>query len=200
MFEQWFFTVPSLRQEISTQQVAMYPELPFGYGLGLIVGRGAALGADWYDVRVWQHGGNTKNFTSLFLALPEQRFAISILSNGNDADFTASAATAIATLVDLPAPSPPPALPFDASKLDGLTGTYADTLEGMEVTITRSGDALAISIPVFDAQGIPYAPVLQPQSTYVWIATVGGQPLDFAFIATEDGMYMRNRDAVLLRR
>ncbi len=41
---------------------------------------------------------------------------------------------------------------------------------------------------------------MQHLSTHVWIAALADQTFDFSFIETPDGMYMRNREAVLLRR
>ncbi len=117
---------PALLAELTSPQVAMYPELEGSYGFGLIVGRGLQIGGAWYDVPVWSHGGNTRSYSSTFYVLPEQHFAISILSNGEDADFTESVVTAFTTLVDLPAAKAPPARPFVPAELDHLVGTSED--------------------------------------------------------------------------
>lgn len=191
---------PALLQEITTPQVPMYPDLPIGYGFGLITAQGMTLSDGWHDVPVWWHGGNTRSYTSTFYVLPQQRFAISILSNGDEDDFTATVATAFSTLVDLPPPSTQPEVPFEPSELATLAGTYVDTIDGTEVTVTVVGDGLEISVPALDGQGIPYEHAMQPLSTHVWLAAIADQPFDFSFIDTPGGMYMRNREAVLLRR
>lgn len=117
----------ALVAQLHEPQVRQLPDLPGEYGYGLFVGRGANLAGTYADVEVWRHGGNTFTHTSTFYILPEQRFAISILSNGLGDDFTASVVTAIRTLVDLPAPvDPPPPPTVDVAQLDDLTGVYVD--------------------------------------------------------------------------
>jgi CubicO group peptidase (beta-lactamase class C family) len=188
------------RRELSTSQVAYYPDLAFGYGMGLAVDRGFSLGGNFYDVPVWSHGGNTYTHTSTFYVLPEQRFAISILSNGYFDDFTATAFTAMATLADVPAPSTPPVRPFDPSKLDGLTGTYVDPHGLGDLVVTRQGDALAVSIPALDAAGSSYQHALTAVTTRVWVANIGGAPDVLSFIDGSDGAeYMRTRTRVAVR-
>lgn len=191
---------PALLQEVTVPQVAMYPDLPMAYGFGLISAPGMTLPDGWRDVPVWWHGGNTRSYTSTFYVLPEQRFAISILSNGADDDFTNTVVAAFSTLVDLPAPSTQPEVPFVPEELATVTGTYVDTIDGTEVTVTHVGDGLEISVPALDEEGIPYEHAMQPLSTHVWLAAIADQTFDFSFIETPDGMYMRNREAVLLRR
>jgi hypothetical protein len=178
----------------------MYPDYPLSYGFGLIVARGITLGSHFYDVPIWQHGGNTFDFTSTFVVLPEQRFAISILSNGQNDVFPTSVATAIQTLVDLPAPATAPSLPFDPSALDSFTGTYVDTVDGTTAIIARDGDSLTVSVPDFDTQGIPYDHAMQHATTRVWSVKIAGDVFDFSFIDTPAGTYLRGRDAVLLKQ
>jgi CubicO group peptidase (beta-lactamase class C family) len=191
---------PALLREVTRSQVRMYPELPFGYGFGLITRRGIKLEGAWYDVEVWSHGGNTMTHTSTFFVLPEQRFAISILSNGVNDNFSVSVATAMTTLVALPPPGVAPAIPFDPSQLDALTGTYTDPAGIGEIIVTREGDALAVAVPTFDAAGVPYQRALTAISTRVWIAHVNGSQLEVTFIDGPGGeTYLRNRNLVAVR-
>lgn len=191
---------PALLSEVTRAQVPMYPDLPGSYGFGLMVAHGLNTGTSWYDVPLWWHGGNTRSHTSTFYVLPEQRFAISILSNGVDVDFTNSVITAFTTLAELPPAQTPPGLPFVPSQLDALLGTYTDTIEGSAVEITRAGDALQIRIPDLDAQNVPYDHTMTAVSTHIWTANIAGAVLDFAFITGPDGVaYMRNREIVLAR-
>jgi len=191
---------PALLREVTAPQTRLYPDLPGGYGFGMFNGRGLKLASGWHDVEVWRHGGNTMTHTSTFYVLPEQRFAISILSNGVGDNFTPSVAKAIETLVELPPPGVEPAPPFDPSKLDALTGTYVDAVNIGEVRVTREGDALAVSVPMFDAAGVPYQRALTPISTRVWLARVDGAMLDLAFIDGPGGeTYLRNRQVVAVR-
>jgi hypothetical protein len=188
------------RRELSTSQVAYYPDLPIGYGMGLLVSRGISFDGSFYDIPVWSHGGNTYTHTSAFYVLPEQRFAISILSNGLGDNFTATALTAMATLADLPAPSTPPARPFDPSKLDGLTGTYVDPHQFGDLVVTRQGDALAVSIPTLDAAGVAYQHAMTAVTTRVWEANIGGEPIEVSLFDGPDGTeYLRTRNVVAVR-
>lgn len=187
---------PSLLAELTTPQAPLYPDLTAGYGFGLIVDRGIALGDAYYDVPVWTHGGVALSYSSAFVVLPAQRFAISILSNGRADDFTASVVAAISTLADLPAPTTPPARPFEPAKLDALVGTY-DAFDAeigpFELIITRQGNALQIRVPVLDANDIPYDRALTAVTTHLWFATLGGESEEIAFIETPGGTYLRNR-------
>jgi CubicO group peptidase (beta-lactamase class C family) len=194
---------PALLHEVTTPQTPMYPDLTASYGFGLMVDAGISLGNDYYRVPVWAHGGNTLGYTSTFFVLPEQRFAISILSNGRSDDFTQSVVTAIATLVDLPAPSTPPARPFDASQLDALAGTYRAfdaSIGDFEIVITRHGDALEISVPVLDENAVPYEHTMTPVTTHVWVGSLGGEAEELSFIETSGHMYLRNRAFVGVRQ
>ncbi len=191
---------PALRREVTRAQVPMYPELPLGYGFGLMIGRGLTIGEAYYDVPVWAHGGNTLTHTSTFYVLPEQRFAVSILSNGVGDDFTATALAAIRTLAGLPAPGVAPARPFDATQLDGLTGTYVEPYEIGDIAIARAGDGLTIQVPALDAVGVAYDHALVPITTHVWIAVIDGSELEVSFLAGPDGeAYLRHREFVAVR-
>ena len=189
-----------LLREVSTPQVRNYPDLPGEYGLGLDTDTGIFVGDDYYRIPVWVHGGDTLSHTSTFFIFPEQRFAISILSNSGADDFRYSVQTALATLVDLPAPSAPPPIPFDRTALDSLTGTYVDDYNLGEIIVTRAGDALEIRMPLVEKFGIAYDRRMEAVSTRVWIAQIDGGDADFSFIDGPSGeTYMRNRGFVAIR-
>ncbi len=173
-----------LHELLHTAHVPLYPDMPTAYGYGLIVTDSLTVDDRYYEgVEVWRHGGATTSHSSKFQMLPEQRFAISILSNGLYDNFDASVNTAIETLVDLPVPSAVPALPFDPNALDAFTGTYHDPNFLGDVFVTRQGDVLHVDIPAFDIIGLPYNKDLQPLTTRVWQITVADsvtQPVWFA--------------------
>jgi CubicO group peptidase (beta-lactamase class C family) len=189
-----------LTARIHAPHVRTNGDLPGEYGYGLFVGRGISTGARYYDVPYWAHGGNTLTHTSTLFILPEQRFAISILSNGLGDDFTASLVAAIETLVELPPAVSPPEPPFDPSALDGLTGDYHDAFNVGRVIVARDGDGLRVSAPDLDAAGVSYEPELARVSTRVWIATLEGQTFGLRFVDGTDGsMYLANRGFVAIR-
>lgn len=191
----------ALREAITTEQVAIYPDIPGGYGYGMFVGRGLSLGVNnYYDIPVWSHGGNTLTHSSAFYVLPEQRFAISILSNGQGDDFTRTLVAAVSSLVELPQPTTPPDVTFNPDDLDALVGTYNDPDNAGRLIISREGDSLVLDAPDLDAFGVPYESEMTRQSTRVWLMNIQEQDIDFAFIDGPNGeMYLRNRALVAVR-
>ncbi|MDP2314609.1 MAG: serine hydrolase domain-containing protein [Pseudomonadota bacterium] len=194
----------TLRAGITAEQVPLgyLPEVQH-YGYGMFVDRGFSLGADWYDVPIWNHGGNTLSFTSTFYVVPDQDFAIAILSNGFGDNFNGSVAAAFASLLTLPAPSAsPPAYTFDPAGLDAHVGAYLDAYNVGDVTVTREGDVLYVDMPVLDEYGYTYERALEPIGTDLWILTLDGTPLDLTFLDASDGtdsVYIRNRSFVVTR-
>jgi CubicO group peptidase (beta-lactamase class C family) len=183
-------------------QVPVYPETTLtAYGYGLMVDRGLALNDGWHDVPVWSHGGNTVTHTSTFYVLPEQRFAISVLSNGYGDNFSRSVVAAIESLVtDLPEASPAPSMPFDATELDGLTGRYLDGFNVGEIIVSREGDSLIVEAPLLDEYAVPYDTELQPLATRLWLWGIQGTTVDLMFIDGPEGeAYLRNRSFVAIR-
>lgn len=192
-----------LRREIVAEQVStLYAGDRQHYGYGVMVDRGFNLADGWYDVPCWSHGGNTLSFTSHFYILPDQRFAISILSNGYGDAFTNSVATAFETLVDLPAPGEAPVDEIDLAALDEHAGAYLDAWNVGDVTIARDGDGLTISMPLLDELGYQVDPELVGISTDLWYVYVDGYPYDLTFVDGQDGepsTYLRNRIFVATR-
>ena len=190
----------ALRERVTTAQTPVYPDLPGDYGYGLNIARGINLYGKYYDMPLWIHGGNTLTHSSAFYVLPDQRFAISILSNGLGDDFIETLVVAISELVELPAPVTPPPVEFDAEALDALTGVYIDMFNVGRVQITREGDSLQVAMPDLDGANIPYEPELSAISTRVWRLNVQNQELVVAFFEGDDGtMYMTHRAFVARR-
>ncbi|MDP2305012.1 MAG: serine hydrolase domain-containing protein [Pseudomonadota bacterium] len=194
----------SLRGELTKEQVSIdyLPDVQ-SYGYGVFVDRGFFLGDAWYEVPNWNHGGNTLSFTSTFYIVPDQDFAISILSNGYGDDFSGSVAAAFESLLTLPAPAAvPPAYTFDPAGLDAHVGAYLDAYNVGDVVVSREGDLLYVDMPLLDELGYVYARALTPVSTDVWILDLDGTPLDLTFIDSSGGtasQYIRNRSFVVTR-
>ena len=178
--------------------VNTYPDLPGGYGYGMFFSDGAYFGPDFYELPLWSHGGNTISHTSTFYVLPDQDFAIVILSNGYGDNFVGSVVNGVRTLVELPSPgTAPPSEPVDLSRLDDLTGTYQDPYNLGEIIISTDGSRLTVSMPDLDATSVPYNPTLSPLSTHVWIVTIQGIDYDVSFYEGDDNeMWLRNRSFV----
>jgi CubicO group peptidase (beta-lactamase class C family) len=177
-----------------------YPDLAEHYGYGLFVAEGIRIGAGYYETPRWSHGGNTLTHTSTFVVLPEQRFAISILSNGLGDDFDSSVRAAIESLVTLPEPRPVTPPPFDEAALDGLTGSYLDEYNVGRVTVTRESASLVLAMPDLDAAGISYEPRMTAISTRVWSTTIDDTPVVLSFFDGPGGeTYLVHRAFVAVR-
>ena len=183
-------------------QTPLYPDLPGAYGYGVIRNQGVNLGAAHYpDLVILSHGGNTLTHTSTFYVLPQQRFGISILSNGQGDNFQQSVVEAIRLFVELPEPGQAPEVPFDAAELDMLTGEYVDPNNVGKVIVSREGDDLVIDMPDVAQAGVPYERALERVSTRVWVANIQGQRLPLSFF---DGdrfeVFMANRAFVATKK
>jgi hypothetical protein len=85
------------------------------------------------------------------------------LANADGAYFSDTLGTALSTLTALPAPLPDDP-PVDPASLARFAGTYVDPFDAGKVTVTHDGTNLRISIAGYDAAGIKYDAVLQPDT------------------------------------
>lgn len=192
-----------LREAMTTPQVPLYPAWDAqAYGYGWIVVQGASIGADYHDIPVWVHGGNTLSFTSTTYVLPDQQLSIAILSNSYGDDFTASIVEIIAGSGLLPEPVEMPGVPGDETDHAELVGTYDEPTLG-PIYVTDADGTLTIEVPFLDELGIGYDPELDFAGlTDLYYATVNGGALDFTFVADDSGVYgwIRNRSYVGTRQ
>ena len=191
------------RQMITTPQVdTLYAAGTMHYGYGMFVETGyMSEDGKWYEIPVWEHGGNTISFSNILYILPEQNFAVNICSSGYATDFSKSLNEAITTLADLPEPSENvPAYETDSSKFDDHLGTYNDPYNVGTMEITRDGDTLKVSAPTLEQYGYTVTPELTAISSDIFILYLDGEPLDITFVK-EDGKskFMRNRIFVLTK-
>lgn len=186
-----------LRRAMSTPQVAlaMGPQ-PSSYGYGLMVHEGFQLGEDWYALPLWEHGGNTLSYSSELYIVPEQGFALSILTSGYGQSLTGGALQAFLDFVELPAPSPAPVWEVDPERLDRHVGTYEDAYNVGEMIVWREGDGLHISMPFLESLGYVVGEELVPLSSDLWLLDLDGVQYDLTFIAREgeeQSTWIRNR-------
>ncbi len=187
----------TLRAELTTHHVSLYPSDPTqGYGYGMFV-------IDFYpdsaggihDVPFWLHGGNTLSYTSLFYVVPEQDFAVCILSNGYGDDFSKSAYKAIDLFAGVPTETVEiEPTPYDVDP-SVHAGHYEDPMFG-GIDITWAGDALEITMPDLEARGVTVGSSLTQVFNEVYVFTLDRVQYDLSFIDGEDGTpskYARNR-------
>lgn len=192
------------RAAITTPYVNLVPSDPHdGYGYGVFVSDTYPdVHGNLHDAPFWFHGGNTLAYTSTFYMVPEQDFAVCILSNGYGDDFSRSAHTAI----DLFAGVPSDTLTRDDPPytVDPAThaGHYVDRAVG-GIDITWHEDHLEIAMPDFEARGFHVDPVLTQTVNEVYSFTVeGGGAFEISFIDGQDGTpsrYLRHRYFVGVR-
>ncbi len=185
----------SARALVSTPHVVCYPDYTTYYGYGLFIDRGVSLSSGYYDIPVWSHGGNTLTHTSTFFILPEQRFAISILSNGYGDDFSQTVAAAVEAWADLPPPGPEPASPaIDGDEAATFAGTYFDPYSVGTLQLSMGEAGFQVVFPDLDDAGIGYSSILEPVSTHNWVVNIDGGSYLLSLIRAADGMdYVVNR-------
>ncbi len=194
----------ALREEITAPQVdTLYNAGTLLYGYGMFVSTGYIDEAgNWYEMPVWDHGGNTTSFTNIFYILPEQDFALAICSSAYNTDFYHSLDVGITTLADLPAPSDGPVLEVDPDEFDRHVGEYNDPWNVGEMIVTREGDALLVDFPLLTDYGYAFNPELVPITSEIFIVYIGGTALEMTFIPLAPGgvsEYARTRSFVETR-
>ena len=154
------------------------------YGYGVMTGSGFALSdTAWYELEIWNHGGNTNLYTNDFYMVPSSGFAIAVMSAGYGTGFYDTVTQAIGDLVALPTATALPALEVDAEALAGHVGVYDDAYNvgEMIITLDDDGEGLNIEMPLLESLGYVVAPELTPLTTDVWIATISGSAYDLTF-------------------
>lgn len=190
------------RAEMLTHQVDTL-ESPdgSGFGLGLYLDRGFGVDADRYlPIPVLRHGGKSLGYTSQFWVFPDQRLAVSVLSNAHGDDFSGTVRAALLAFGDgLPAAEAPPAWTVDPDRLDVHTGAWVEPSLLGDITVTREGDGLRL-----EASGVPdrYLPQLTPIGTDLWALQLDGVPHHLTFVRDPAGgptPWMRHRAFVAAR-
>lgn len=186
------------RTEITAPQVDKdFAGLPMYYGYGINVDYGFMHKDQWYPVKVWQHGGNTTAYTSLFWILPEKNIAVSIMSSGAFNDFDASMVAALKAVTALPAAQEIPVIPSDPGEYKKHEGTYHT--DEFTIIVKQENDNLNITIPELDKSNAPYDKTLTAIGDATFIAVVEDEELIITFLPEREGgesVYLRHRNTV----
>lgn len=189
------------RTEMTAAQVSMAQAgLPLNYGYGIFIDEGFAYNNRWYPMTVWQHGGNTEGYTSMFWMLPEENIAVSIMSSGYSDYYIETMVTALQSVMELPAPQAMPYGEIDTDSFDRHVGTY-DT-GAVTIEVTNNDSVLHVNVPELNAENIPYSPTLQAIGANTFLATADGDITDLTFFADDvdgESNYIRNRNYVAIR-
>ena len=138
------------------------------------------MGRDWFvqDVegeRVFFHGGDTLGQHADFFAIPGQRFALVVLTNGQGGGGLAAVAALNAALTQFPAlaplagqlgitqsllvPADAPTVDLPPAQVAEYAGRYADL--GQALTFAQTGEGLEVTIELIEQPGA-WLPALQP--------------------------------------
>jgi CubicO group peptidase (beta-lactamase class C family) len=194
----------ALRNDMTGDQVNTEELLDLAhYGFGVASSRGFYIGASFYETRLLSHSGAIPGFAADLYYLPACDLGFITLANTDGAYFTNTLVHAITTLCDLPTPSAnPPDISVDPSSFDDYVGDYRDDFNAGQVTLSRVGDELHISIPLADAASIPYGKVLTPVSPRNFLLDIQGTQLLLTVIVDDQGKgeYLRTRAFVAARQ
>lgn len=155
------------------------------YGYGVMVLSGFYTSSGFVEEPLWTHGGAIPGFSSEVFVLPDQDFAVAVLSNTDDAYYGDSVAVAIEEMVELPAGGDGPAsgVRDDFSR---YAGRYNDPWNIGEVLITHSDGTLSIECPTLEAYGYEVDAELEPQGRDVFRMTLNGTGVDIALLEGPD--------------
>lgn len=186
---------------VGEQVNTVYADDEQWYGYGVFVDRSFMLADGLHRVPLWEHGGNTLSMTCAWYVLPDQDWAIAVLSNGYGDSFGGTVTTAMQTLVDVGTGTPWVDPGVDPARLDDFVGSYQSQSNVGPIVITREGDGLRATLPTLDAAGYPYEPVLTPYSTTIWMLTLDGVAYDLTFVgdAGQPATWIRNRSFTAVR-
>lgn len=191
----------SLRSELTKPQVdQQFAGLPWSYGYGIFVDDGFIYNDHWHSEKLWQHGGNTLAYTSLFYILPEKNIAISIMSSGRNTDFASTMVAAIRAVSTLSTSQNVPYAPSNTSDYTKHEGIYST--DDITIIVQKVADKLVITIPEFDASNSPYEKELFPIGGATFAAGLRDEQVILTFLPVESGgesVYIRNRESVAVK-
>ncbi len=160
------------------------------------------MGMNWFvqDVageRAFYHGGDTLAQHTDFVAIPGQRFAIVVLTNGQGGGGASATAALDAALAQFPAltplagkiglmhaliaPADAPTVTLPAETVAEYAGRYADL--GTVQTLAETADGLEVTTEAMEQPGA-WAPALNPPPA---------PPVPVAFLAEDMGVSYRQR-------
>lgn len=193
-------TVPGTANVVSPESLLQMrePSMP-------VPGTTMQMGRDWFvqdvaSTRAFFHGGDTLGHHADFFAIPDQQFALVVLTNGQGGGSLAALAALNAALAEFPAlaplagqigitqamivPTDAPTVTLSADDVAAYVGRYADP--GMALTLTEQGDGLELSVELIEQPGAWKSAIpspTPPPAAVVFIAedmaAAAGQRLPF---------------------
>jgi CubicO group peptidase (beta-lactamase class C family) len=167
-----------------------------------IPGTPMQMGRDWFvqdvaGMRVFFHAGDTNGQHADFVAIPEQRFALAVLTNGQVGGSSAATAALDTALDQFPALTPltgkigltyaltaspgAPTVILPADEVAEYAGRYVDP--SLVISLTQQGEGLEMSVEQLDQPG-SYRSTIQPPTA---------PPAQVAFLAEDMAVVGRTR-------
>ena len=140
--------------------------------------------------------------SSHFYALPEYGFAVSILSNGYNDDFSNTAVLAMQLINTLPAPVPVTSFLGEPSDIEGYAGSYLDTNGVGRMELTYDGADLLVSMPDLEEAGHTVGTTLDALYNDYFLLKIDGIDYSLEFADGSDGaahQYGYNRSFCVTR-
>jgi CubicO group peptidase (beta-lactamase class C family) len=146
-----------------------------------ISGTSIQMGRDWFvqdiaGTRVFYHGGDTLGQHADFFAIPEQRFVLGVLTNGQGGGSPAATAALDAALTQVPAlaslagkiglipalmaPPDAPTASLPGDELAAYAGRYADP--GQVLSVAAQGEGLEVSVEPLNQPGVLQPAIIPP--------------------------------------
>ncbi|MCB9744888.1 MAG: beta-lactamase family protein [Alphaproteobacteria bacterium] len=154
-----------------------------GYGYGLFIAEGFFLGSDYYDERLWSHGGDINGYAADLYILPEQDLGFAILASGSGAHLSEAVAEGLRLGVGEPAEAPD--LTVDPASYARYAGTYDDPYNVGRMIFTETESGLSVDMPRLDLYDVPYSSEVIPYLPGVFVLTVQGYQIPLSFIEDE---------------
>lgn len=192
----------AMSKQLTTKHVhTEIADMPYYYGFGVFVDDGLELADAWYPIQIWHHGGNSDGYTSTFWLVPEQEFAVAVLSSGMNDDFTDTMLAAVEATIEMPDPVASPRAPINPELFSHFEGHYY--AGDVEVLVKQEQQSLTMKIPAFEQNNISYSRTLTPFGGNSFVIEINGEAMLLSFVNgsnSDQPIYMRTRDFVAIRQ
>ncbi|HPJ85257.1 MAG TPA: serine hydrolase domain-containing protein [Methanothrix sp.] len=164
--------------------LSVYPDASYGYGTMMYNYRG---------MDVVEHGGNHESFTCVFKMVPEHKFALIILNNGDQRYMANTTKKAFELMLPLEPEVRPEPLEMNGSEMGMYVGNYSQYSQYPELVlgiIMRDGKLLSVDPDVLSVEpgGHEYPMEKLSDDQFIIIEPGSPEPEYVKFVRSDDGM------------
>jgi CubicO group peptidase (beta-lactamase class C family) len=192
----------ALRADITTPQLPLLntaDDVSTGYGVN--IRPGLEFNSGYRPVRSWDQGSYTLQYTSRFYVLPDNDYAVSILSSGHNTDFGQTLQAALLLAPNLPDPIDDPEFVVDPERFADHVGRYTGPSSIRDIIVAEEDGGLVWTLPAYEAAGVTYDRNLETVSSTNFVGSLNNTDYEITFIG-EPGSpsgFIRNRFWVAIR-